>query len=103
MSKEQPDIAIINSNELATIDSKFGTPRIGKNLSEPHERFGHHIIMNFAAGGGHFRSPEAAYHGAGADFVNFADKIGGVHIAGGLSGDNEYPWFFHPALIPRFV
>jgi len=34
MTSEPADLVIINANELVTLDSRFGAPRIGKNLSE---------------------------------------------------------------------
>ncbi len=34
ISEVEPDLIVFNANELVTMNSKIGAPRIGKNMSE---------------------------------------------------------------------
>jgi len=34
MKNDEPDLAIIHANQLVTMDSKFGVPRIGEKMGE---------------------------------------------------------------------
>ncbi|TXT57266.1 MAG: Imidazolonepropionase [Promethearchaeota archaeon] len=60
-----PDLAIINANELVTLDSKFGTPRTGKNLSNLE------IIKNGAVA---IKNNKIIYVGSTEDFLDSFPK-----------------------------